>query len=179
MTIAVQGIAGCFSEQAALQLRPGAEIVCVHAFADIFALLAAGKVDRGLVPYENTLAGPIGEAQDLLRQQAVRVEDEVRLRIVHCLMLHPASSIERVRRVLSHWAALQQCGLFLAQHPEWQVVPFFDTAGSVEEIMRTGALDAAAIASARSAEVYGARLALRDIGDQSNNFTRFFLIAPA
>jgi len=178
MRIAVQGVRGCFSEQAALRLRPQAEIVGRPSFAGIFAALAQGETELGLVPVENTLAGPIAETQTLLRQHAVEVIDEVRFQIEHCLMLHPASSLERVRQVLSHPVAFQQCGNFLSQHADWLVVPFFDTAGSVQEIMRLGSPELAAIASARAAEVYGATVALRDIGDKRANFTRFFLIAP-
>ncbi len=182
MRIAVQGVPGCFSEQAALALRPGAAIIHCPNFAGIFAALDEGRADRGLVPVENTLAGAVVEARAELDRHPVEVEAEHRLQIEMCLLLHPAAQLDQIVRVLSHPVALRQCGRFLAAHPDWQVVSFFDTAGSVEEIMRLGGvgrLDSAAIASAHAGAVYGARIAIRGIGDLKENFTRFFLVAKA
>lgn len=180
MRIAVQGVPGCFSEQAALGYDPLAEIANCDDFAGIFAALEQGRADRGMVPVENTLAGAVDEAQALLRQHAVQVEAEVQLQIELCLMIHPGSGLERIQRVLSHPVALRQCGRFLGEHPGWLVTPFFDTAGSVQEVMRLGeggSLDTAAIAGARAAEVYGASIVARGIGDRKANFTRFFVIS--
>lgn len=181
MTIAVQGIPGCFSEQAALQLHPEAAIAHCATFGDMFTTLLGGRAEAAIVPIENTLAGTVEDTQLLLRQYQSQIEvaGEVELQIELCLMLHPAGTLEQVRQVLSHPVALRQCKKFFAQYPHWRAVPFFDTAGSVEEAVRRGAsgeFDTAAIASARAASVYGATIAARGIGDQIANFTRFFLV---
>jgi prephenate dehydratase len=180
LRIAVQGVPGCFSEQAALQLHPEASIYHCTQFSDLFTALGVAA-DAAIVPIENTLAGKVEETQALLRQHRdeIDIAAEVPLRIELCLMLHPASSMDDIREVLSHPVALRQCKKFFAQHPDWRAVPFFDTAGSVEEAVRRGAageFDTAAIASARAATVYGAMIAARGIGDQIANFTRFFLV---
>ena len=198
MRIAVQGVPGCFSEQAALQLRPQAEILHCADFSAMFTALVSGTaaasasgatavvtVEAAIVPIENTLAGMVEETAVLLRQyqDQIQVDSEVQLQIELCLMLHPSAAMTGVREVLSHPVALRQCKKFLAQWPAWRVTSFFDTAGSVAEAMRRGAagqLDTAAVASPRAAAVYGARIAQRGIGDANANFTRFFLVtAPA
>ncbi len=196
MRIAVQGVPGCFSEQAALQLRPQAGILHCADFSAMFTALLSGTaaesaagageaaVDAAIVPIENTLAGTVEETAVLLRQyqDQIQVDSEVQLQIELCLMLHPSAAISGVREVLSHPVALRQCRKFLAQWPDWRVTSFFDTAGSVAEAMRRGAarqLDTAAIASANAAAVYGARIAQRGIGDQHANFTRFFLVTAS
>ena len=55
-------------------------------------------------------------------------------------------------------------------------VAVFDTAGAVAEIVRSGWTDAAAIASRRAADVYGAVVLIDDIQDRPDNVTRFLLI---
>ena len=72
--------------------------------------------------------------------------------------------------------ALNQCLDFFASHPSIERAPYYDTAGSVKMILEERALDAGAIASALSAEIYGGRVLRRSIEDDRRNFTRFFLL---
>ena len=55
---------------------------------------------------------------------------------------------------------------------------FYDTAGSVKQLMETGERKAAAIASEAAAD-YGAEILQRDIEDNPENYTRFFLVRKA
>ena len=72
--------------------------------------------------------------------------------------------------------ALNQCLDFFAKNPQIERTPFYDTAGSVKMIVEEGRGDAAAIASAVAAEIYGARILRRSIESDRQNFTRFFLL---
>lgn len=176
MKIAIQGEPGSFSEEAALNLQPQAKIDCCPSFREVFTHLADHVVDRALIPIENTLAGSVTENYDLLREHNAFIQAETQLRIEHNLIIHPESSAKQIRRVLSHPVALQQCRAFLRKHPNWDVVPFYDTAGSVKEIMANGWRDAAGVASRRAASVYGARILQQGIEDNKKNYTRFFLL---
>jgi prephenate dehydratase len=177
MKISIQGERGSFSEEAALGLAPRARIVPCATFADVFAALLKGKVDRALVPIENTLAGSVAENYDLLRDSAVSITHETQLRIRHNLIVAPGTTLGQIRRVISHPVALQQCRIFLARHAKWRSEPFYDTAGSVKYIMETGSRDTAAIAGSRAASLYAARIVKNDIEDNKKNFTRFFLLS--
>ena len=53
---------------------------------------------------------------------------------------------------------------------------FYDTAGSVKMVMEEGLKDAAAIASAAAAKIYGGRILKKSIEDDRQNYTRFFLL---
>ncbi|MGN6592653.1 MAG: prephenate dehydratase domain-containing protein [Terriglobales bacterium] len=176
MRIAVQGIAGCFSEAAAAQLAPGSETVYCRTFEDIFKSLAAGTAARGLVPVENTIAGEIAATRKLLAGHPVRVLAETRLRIEQCLIATPGATLAGIGRVFSHPVALQQCGQFLAHHPHWRVEAYFDTAAGVQHIMQEARPDQAAIAGPQAAAVYRAQILARGIGDVVDNFTRFVLV---
>jgi prephenate dehydratase len=98
------------------------------------------------------------------------------VRIVHNLIAPPRVRRPRVRRVYSHPVALNQCRHFFEHNPELEKTPFYDTAGSVKMLMEQNLTDAAAIASATAAEIYGARILEKSIEDDRQNYTRFFLL---
>ncbi|MGH9596838.1 MAG: prephenate dehydratase, partial [Edaphobacter sp.] len=88
----------------------------------------------------------------------------------------PGVKLNDVRRVMSHPVALSQCRRYLAAHPEFEVVPFYDTAGSVKHVMEAGLRDAAGIAPELAATVYGAEVLVGGVEDHAENFTRFHLL---
>lgn len=177
MTVAIQGEAGAFSHEAALRLLgDGISVLCCQRFEEVFRALGAGTAAAAIVPIENTLHGSVHENYDHLLNFDFRIVAELNLRIVHNLIAQPGVRLKDVRRIYSHPVALNQCLRFLAEHPEWERVPFYDTAGSVKMIMEERLTDAAAVASAVSARIYGGRILKRSIEDDRQNYTRFFLL---
>jgi prephenate dehydratase len=179
MKIAIQGERGAFSHEAALKLVPGAEIVPCALSAEVFAALDAGAVDAATIPIENSLAGSVLEHFDLLLKHDVKVVEETLVRIRHNLIAMPGVPIEDIERVFSHPVALAQCRQFLAAHPAMKAIAFYDTAGSVKQLMEIGERNVAAIASEAAAAIYGAEILERDIEDNPENYTRFFLVRRA
>jgi prephenate dehydratase len=98
------------------------------------------------------------------------------VRIVHNLIALPGVPFSAIKRVFSHPVALNQCLDFFARNPQIERVPYYDTAGSVKMIQEEGLRDAAGIASAVAAEIYGARILRKSVEDDRQNFTRFFLL---
>lgn len=176
MKIAIQGEAGSFSHEAALKLAPEAEVVPTSLSADVFAALADGSVDAAVIPIENSLAGSVLEHFDLLLEHDVLVERESLLRIRHNLIALPGAQMKQIDRVFSHPVALAQCRRFLAEHAHMEAFAYYDTAGSVKQLVELRDRHAAAIASAKAAEHYGAEILAADIEDNPENYTRFFLI---
>jgi prephenate dehydratase len=74
--------------------------------------------------------------------------------------------------------ALAQCRRFLAEHPNLKPIAYYDTAGSVKQLVSTRDMQAAAIASEQAAVYYGAEILARGIEDDEENYTRFFLVRP-
>ena len=176
MRIAIQGELGSFSHEAALNLEPQATIVpCAHS-AEVFKLVESAEVCAAVIPIENSLAGSVVEHFDLLFQCQVQIERESLLRIRHNLIGAPGSTVEGIRRVLSHPVALAQCRRFLSQHAKMSPTPFYDTAGSVKHVVEQGNSEAAAIASEQAALAYGGQVLASGIEDNAANYTRFFLI---
>ena len=172
-----QGEPGAFSHKAAMDLLgPDVAVEPRQRFEDVFAALRDGEADAAVIPIENTLHGSVHENYDHLLQFDFRIVGETNVRIVHNLIAVPGVRFKDVKRVYSHPVALNQCVDFFKNNPRIEREPFYDTAGSVKMVMAEGLTDAAAIASAVSAEIYGAKILKRSIEDDRQNFTRFFLL---
>ncbi len=176
MKIAIQGEPGSFSHGAALKLAPEAEIHPCALSAEVFAALDSGAVDAAAIPIENSLAGSVLEHFDLLLHHDVRVVRETLIRIRHNLIAVAGAKMSGIDRVYSHAVALGQCRRFLADHPQMKAVAFYDTAGSVKQLVSTNDKRASAIASEQAAAYYGAEILARGIEDDQENYTRFFLV---
>ena len=176
MRIAIQGEPGSFSHEAALKLVTNATIVPCSLSADVFAAVSKGDVDAAVIPIENSLAGSVSEHFDLLIANDVQVERETLLRIRHNLIGISGSAVDHIDRVFSHPVALAQCRRFLAEHPRMEAFAFYDTAGSVKQLVNLRDRHAAAIASEAAAYYYGAQILAANIEDNPENYTRFFLV---
>jgi prephenate dehydratase len=176
MRIAIQGEPGSFSHEAALKLVPNATIVPCSLSADVFAKLADGRADGAVIPIENSLAGSVSEHFDLLLENDVKVVRETMLRIHHNLIAISGATTAHIDRVFSHPVALAQCRRFVAAHPHMEPYAFYDTAGSVKQVVEARDRHAAAIASEAAAMYYGAQILEAGIEDNPENFTRFFLV---
>jgi prephenate dehydratase len=181
MKIAIQGERGSFSHQAAIELVPGADVVACARSIEVFEAVDSGRAGAAVIPVENTLAGPVGEHLDLLRERDVFIHRELHMRIEHNLIGVPGGrpkkeQIRGLRQVLSHPVALDQCRNFFRRHRGVASVGFYDTAGAVKYVMANKLTDAAAIAGRQAAREYGGRVLMAGIEDNRQNFTRFFLI---
>jgi len=186
--IAIQGEPGSFSHEAAIKLAAEmredsgqapeeiSRIVPFALSAEAFAALSRGDVDAAVIPIENSLAGSVTEHFDLMLTNEVTIVRETRLRIRHNLIAISGASIGEIDRVFSHPVALAQCRKFLSQHPKMESFAFYDTAGSVKQLVELRDRHAAAIASAEAARYYGAQILVADIEDSPENFTRFFYL---
>jgi prephenate dehydratase len=156
--------------------QKGLEIIPCTVSAQVLAKLVEGEVDCAVLPIENSLHGSVAEHYDLLLELPVRIDGESLLRIRHNVIAMPGVKLSDVRKVMSHPVALSQCRRFLAWHLELEVVPFYDTAGSVKHLMSAGLRDVAGIAPELAAEVYGAEVLQTGVEDHVENYTRFHLL---
>jgi len=176
MKIGIQGEAGSFSYEAAKRLVTTCTVVPCTRSLEVFDLLDRGTIQAAVIPIENSLAGSVTEHLDLLLARDVFIQRELRLRIVHNLIAAPGVRKRDIRRVYSHPVALDQCRRFFRRNPRMEPVPFYDTAGSVKQIVESGMRDSAAIAGRQAAAVYRGKIIDSGIEDDKQNFTRFFLI---
>jgi chorismate mutase/prephenate dehydratase len=130
----------------------------------------------GVVPVENSLEGSISRVYDLLLNENLQVCGELDLRIIHCLIANQGATLNTIKKVYSHPQALGQSQVFLGRFG-YELISIYDTAGAVKMIKERKMKDSAAVASARAAEIYKMKILAREIEDNPNNFTRFFVLA--
>jgi prephenate dehydratase len=179
--IAIQGELGSNSHMAALaMLRDAAgealEIDACAVSVEVFERVVSGAVDAAVLPIENSLHGSVAEHYDLLLAQPIKIARESLMRIRHNLIARPGAAPEDIKRVMSHPVALSQCRNWLAARPWYDVVNFYDTAGSVKHLMAEELDDTAGIAPELAARQYGAEVLVAGIEDHAENFTRFHLL---
>lgn len=178
--IAIQGEPGSFSHAAATRFAASAgeeaRIVPFSFSAEVFSALVRREVDAAAIPIENSLAGSVSEHFDLMLTHDVTIVRESLLRIKHNLIAISGAEINQIDRVFSHPVALAQCRRFLSEHPKMESFAFYDTAGSVKQLVELRDRHAAAIASEEAASYYGAQILASGIEDNPENFTRFFYL---
>jgi len=177
ITVAFQGEMGAYSEEAAAQIF-GNEVKAqpYETLDAVFQAVEGGEAIYGVVPVENSLEGSISRSYDLMLNSSLKACGETELRVVHCLIANAGATLDSIKKVYSHPQALGQCGAFL-RHLNAELIPGYDTAGSVKLIKEQGIKDGAAVAGARAAEIYGMKILARGIEDNQNNYTRFFVLA--
>lgn len=175
--VAFQGEIGAYSESAiyeffGLKSQP----VPCKRFSDVFTKVENGETDFGVVPIENSIEGSVTQVYDLFLEYDVKVCGEVVLKIDHCLIANPGVKLDSIKVIFSHPQALGQCRNFL-ERLNCELISTYDTAGSVKMIKERGIVDAAAVASERAAKIYNMSILAKDIADNPNNYTRFFVLS--
>jgi len=177
--VAFQGELGAFSEEAVrVFFGREAEPVACREFADVAAAVLRGEADFGLLPVENTLAGSVVAAYDVLATQPLEIVGEVVTPIHHCVLGLPGATLDGLARVRSHPVALAQCTRFLASRPGLQAIAAYDTAGAARDVANGGDPSLGAIAGRGAAERYGLEILAADVEDRPDNQTRFLAIVP-
>jgi prephenate dehydratase len=175
--IAFQGEPGAYSELAAYE-HFGMELQTIpcESFESAFEAVSGGNCDYGLLPFENSLAGSIHRNYDLLLRHKLHIISEYHLRVQHCLLGLPGTSLEDIHEVRSHPQALAQCERRLTEL-EVKRVATADTAGSARLVKSLNDPSLAAIASTRAAQVYGLQVLIENLEDDPSNFTRFLALS--
>ena len=132
-----------------------------ESFDEVFAAVDSGKTTHGILPIENSIGGSIHRNYDLLLEHELPVVAEVLLQVSHNLLAFPGTQLEDIKKVYSHPQGLAQCEGFLSSLKGVEIVATYDTAGSAKMIRDKEMKDAAAIASARAAEVFNLEVARR------------------
>jgi chorismate mutase/prephenate dehydratase len=181
LVVAYQGIDGAYSHLAAMRhFGPRGGNVTFRGYNSFRLMMEAvrdGQAHYGVLPIENTTAGSINDAYDLLAQMDLSIVGEEVQRVEHCLVAIEQVPLSSLRRVFSHPQALAQCSNFLGSLTECHVEAFTDTAMAVQRVGEEGDLTQAAIASEDAARRYGLTVIKREIANQKENYTRMVVVA--
>ena len=174
--VSYQGEAGANSHLACREVFPDLEPAACATFEDALGAVKLGDARYAMIPIENSVAGRVADIHHLLPNAGLHIVGEHFLRVRHQLLALPGASLLTVKKALSHTQALGQCRntlrkLGLVPTPE------ADTAGSARLVSEANDPTLAAIASSLAAEIYGLKVLMQDIEDESHNTTRFVVLA--
>jgi chorismate mutase / prephenate dehydratase len=173
VSVAYAGRDGAHAAAASEQLFPLGQLLPLPSFTAVAEAAAVGEVSFGVLPIESSVSGPIAETHDLLQAAPLSIADETVLQIRHCLVGLADVSLERIRVVRSHPAALDQCRRLLAAMPWATAIAAGTTAEAAAEVAAGGDPTHAAIAGERAARLHGLRVIAGDVGDHTAAYTRF------
>ena len=179
--IAIQGVKGCFHEQAARQFYSGLEhkapeIVECLTFDGLYKTMDSDKADAAVMAIENTVSGGLLPNFELLRKYDRKIKGEIFLRIQQNLMALPGQRIEDIREVRTHYMAINQTREFFKDYPGIRIVESEDTAKAAAEVAQEGLKGVGAVASVLAAELYGLEILAESIETYKQNFTRFLIL---
>ena len=157
----------------------GLELVPLPTIYDTVMAVHDGRVERALVPIENSLEGSVNATLDALAMetQDVAIVGEVVHPIEHCLIARTALELSDVEAVVSHPQANAQCARFIRDRlPNARVLAGSSTAEAVRMVAEHDG-PWAALGNRLAADLYGCVVLRGGVEDVAGNETRFVWLA--
>lgn len=173
--IAYAGNLGAFSHIAAMKLFPDKEHVHVPTFEDVVAMVENQEAAYGVLPFENSYTGEVGENMDMILSHDIYIHQMYDLKIEQNLLGVKGASLSDIKQVYSKDQAISQSRTFL-QGRGWELIPYPNTALAAEYIAKENDPSKAAIASRETAKLYGLDILASHINTSLENTTRFIVI---
>ena len=146
----------------------------------IIEYVKANESAAAVIPIENSIEGIVRETMDNLlniNDYALQITAETVIPINHCLV-SKAGSIQKIKKIISHPQALAQCQKFISRYfpSDIEQIEKASTSRAAQELAE---LDDsyAAIANARTAELFDLNILAKNINDEKDNKTRFILLS--
>jgi len=176
LKVAYLGPEGTFTQAAALKHFGHAVISQPMAAIDeVFREVAAGAVNFGVVPVENSTEGAVNHTLDSFLEHDLVICGEVELRIHHHLLVGENTKTDKISRIYSHAQSLAQCRKWLdAHYPNVERVAVSSNADAAKRVKSEW--NSAAIAGDMAAQLYGLSKLYEKIEDRPDNSTRFLII---
>ncbi|MFT4062020.1 MAG: prephenate dehydratase [Edaphocola sp.] len=176
--IAIQGVEGCFHQQAAQEyFGENTKVIPCNTFRKLVdTALYDAHCDGAVMAIENSIAGSILPNYNLLQHADLKIKGEVYLAIEQQLMVLPGTNWKDIKEVHSHPMALLQCSDYLGGH-NWKLVETEDTALSAAYVGANKLRHLAAIASTIAADIYGLEIVASGIQNNNSNYTRFLVLS--
>ncbi|MCV6627641.1 MAG: prephenate dehydratase [Cellvibrionaceae bacterium] len=174
--VAYLGPEGTFTQQAALKhFGHSAVALPFSAIDEVFREVAAGAVNYGVVPVENSTEGVVNHTLDNFMDSNLLICGEVELRIHQHLLVSNVTKTDAITRIYSHSQSLAQCRKWLdANYPNAERIAVNSNSDAAKRIK--GEWNAAAIAGQMAADLYDLQVHAEKIEDQPDNSTRFLII---
>ncbi|WP_172561616.1 prephenate dehydratase [Vibrio furnissii] len=179
--VAFLGSKGSYSHLATREYfsRKNTELIELNCdqFKEVTRTVESGHADYGVLPIENTSSGSINEVYDLLQHTTLYIVGEITQPIEHCLVATKDIRLEDLKVLYSHPQPHQQCSEFLGRLKGVKLETCASTADAMKKVQELNRTDVAAIGNASSGKLYGLQAIQGNIANQTENHTRFIVVA--
>ena len=182
--ISIQGIAGCFSAQAAEQYCNNKGVQNPHflyatSSENVINDVFHDRATLGMMAINNDQGGLVGESIDALLGQHYTVVDTVVIVVRQMLLTSTTMELSQLTDIYSHDQAIKQCQHYIDDNlPHCQIHTVEDTALAAKNLhLGLYPPTAAVIASQNAATLYNLKVLAKDIHSLKNNTTLFLAIA--
>jgi len=175
--VAYLGPEASFTHQAAEQ-KFGAlgNYVPINTIKGIFREVENGNAKFGVVPIENSFNGIVSDTIGCLSDYDLKIVAEVVLD-VHHVLASTVDDVKKIKRIYSKDIAFGQCKNFLEDFgfDNIEQIPVESTAKAAQLAKEDN--EGAAICAEVAAKMYDIPVQFKNIEDEGNNRTRFFIIS--
>ncbi|PWI32160.1 bifunctional chorismate mutase/prephenate dehydratase [Vibrio albus] len=179
--VAYLGSKGSYSHLASREYfgRKNMELVELNCdnFKEVTKTVESGHADYAVLPIENTSSGSINEVYDLLQHTTLYIVGELTQPIEHCILANSDIRLEEIKTLYSHPQPHQQCSEFLSRLKGVTLESCASTADAMQKVEELNRPDVAAIGNASSGKLYGLQTIQSNIANQTENYTRFIIVA--
>ena len=174
--VAYSGVEGAFAHIAANRIFPHANAVSYASFEEAYDAVVRREADAAVLPIENSYAGEVGPVLDLVYGGELHVTGIYSLPVKQNLLSVGGAGVSDIKTVISHPQALTQCEKYIKKMG-WKAIPASNTAAAAKEVAEKGDASVAAIASEKTAELYGLDVLESEINESAENTTKFAVFA--
>lgn len=174
-TVAYQGMQGAFSHMVSRQRFPDLTLESYPTFEEVVQAVLESRAQYGVIPFENTNSGLVGEVLDLLARYPVYIQEVIDQPVEQCLLGLPEATLKDVEWVYSKDQALAQARGFLEELGA-EPVAYPNTAMAAKYVADAKDPRKAAIGARENADLYGLKVLSTHIMETANNTTRFLVI---
>lgn len=175
--VACQGVEGAYSQIAAGKFFDLPTISYYPSFDAVFSAIERGECRYGVLPIENSTAGSVKKVYELMIRHNFNIVKSLRLKIDHNLLVKRGVKLDRIKEIVSHEQAINQCSGFLNSLDGVKITVCENTAMAARLVAESGRDDLAALSSRDCAELYGLDNICPSVQDMGNNYTRFICIS--
>lgn len=152
------------------------ELSC-RSFDEIFEKVSQGEADYGVLPLENTTSGAINDVYDLLQHTDLVLVGELAYPIRHCVLVNGQEELSKIDTLYSHPQVIQQCSQFIKGLDRVHIEYCESSSHAMQLVASLNKPNIAALGNADGGQLYGLTVLKTDIANQSNNITRFIVVA--
>lgn len=176
LKVAYSGVEGAFAHIAAGRIFPDSNRISFRDFKSAYDSVVNGEADIAVLPIENSYAGEVGQTIDLIFSGGLFINGIYELEIHQNLLGVEGSTVDDIKKVISHPQALGQCGDYI-KFRGYEIEEANNTAIAARTVSEMKNKSLGAIASVETAEIYGLKILEANINKSGENTTRFAVLS--